>query len=142
MKNIILLGATGGTGRYLVEDLLSHLDLNAYHIIAAGTRADGGFASDAIEYVRVDISAPSSFRALPEQAYCVVDLAGIMPARMEGYHPQKYIDVNISGTLNVLEYCRRAGADRILYAQSFGDIQGLGRGKAGLNAGYATKVSF
>ena len=142
MKNIILLGATGGTGRYLVEDLLSHLDLNAYHIVAAGTRADGGFASDAVEYVRVDISDSSSFRALPEQAYCVVDLAGIMPARMEGYHPQKYIDVNISGTLNVLEYCRRAGADRILYAQSFGDIKDWGEEKLVLTPDMPRRFRF
>ena len=42
---------------------------------------------------------------------------------MEGYDPQKYIDVNITGNLNVLEYCRINGADRILFAQSFGDIK-------------------
>ena len=29
-----------------------------------------------------------------------VDLAGAMPARMKGYNPYKYIDVNITGNLN------------------------------------------
>lgn len=53
----------------------------------------------------------------------MVDFAGMMPARMEGYDPQKYIDVNITGTLNVLEYCKKSGADRMMFTQSFGDIK-------------------
>ena len=36
------------------------------------------------------------------------------------------IDVNIIGNLNILEYCRENGADRILFAQSFGDIKDYG----------------
>lgn len=42
---------------------------------------------------------------------------------MKGYDPYKYIDVNITGTLNILEFCRRNSVDRILFAQSFGDIK-------------------
>ena len=58
-----------------------------------------------------------------DDIYAVVDLAGAMPARMKGYYPQKYIDVNITGTLNILDFCRKYHVDRILYAQSFGDIK-------------------
>lgn len=55
--------------------------------------------------------------------YAVVDLAGFMPARMKGYDPYKYIDVNITGNLNILEFCRKNHVSKILYAQSFGDIK-------------------
>ena len=49
-----------------------------------------------------------------------------MPARMKGYYPARYIDVNIKGTINILEYCRKVNVDRILYTQSFGDIKDYG----------------
>ena len=48
---------------------------------------------------------------------------------MKGYNPYKYIDVNITGNMNILEYCRASGADRILFAQSFGDIKDYGEEK-------------
>ena len=76
-----------------------------------------------IKYYRVDISKKEDFDKLPKDVYAVVDLAGIMPARMKGYNPQKYIDINITGTLNILNYCKENKVDRILFAQSFGDIK-------------------
>ena len=43
---------------------------------------------------------------------------------MAGYHPQQYIDTNVTGTLNVLEYCRENRIGRILYTQSISDYYG------------------
>ena len=65
-----------------------------------------------------------------------------MPARMKGYDPYKYIDVNITGNLNILEYCRRNGADRILFAQSFGDIKDYSEENPVLTVDMPRKFSF
>lgn len=65
-----------------------------------------------------------------------------MPARMKGYNPYKYIDVNITGNLNVLEYCRETGADRILFAQSFGDIKDYAEENPILTVDLPRKFSF
>jgi UDP-glucose 4-epimerase len=43
---------------------------------------------------------------------------------MEGYNPQTYIDVNVTGTLNVLEYCRTVGVSSYLFTQSHSDVAG------------------
>jgi nucleoside-diphosphate-sugar epimerase len=40
---------------------------------------------------------------------------------MKGYNPQEYIDAIITGTLNVLEYTRKAGAKKIVFTQSISD---------------------
>lgn len=61
---------------------------------------------------------------------------------MKGYNPYKYIDVNITGTLNVLEYCRENNCDRILFAQSFGDIKDYGETDFVLTADMQRKFSF
>ena len=72
----------------------------------------------------------------------VVDLAGAMPARMKGYDPYKYIDVNITGTLNILEFCRKTGADRILFAQSFGDIKDHAEKRPAVDCRFAKKIQL
>lgn len=61
---------------------------------------------------------------------------------MKGYDPQKYIDVNITGTLNILNYCRESNADRILYAQSFGDIKDHSENNPLLTVDMPRKFSF
>ena len=126
MKKILIFGATGDTGKYLVDYLQTHLDLTRYSILATGRRTTSFFEKRGIQYYQVDVSDKNAFTKLPRDVYAVVDLAGLMPARMQGYDPQKYIDVNITGTLNILEYCRLANVDRILYTQSFGDIKDWG----------------
>lgn len=65
-----------------------------------------------------------------------------MPARMKGYDPYQYIDVNITGTLNILEYARKAHADRFLFMQSFGDIKDYGETDVLLTAHMPRKFSF
>ena len=124
MKNIIVFGASGGTGKYFIEYFKKHCVDNEYNIIASGSRENNIFTGLNVDYFSVDITKINDFDKLPNNnIYAVVDLAGLMPARMEGYNPYKYIDVNITGTLNILEYCRKNHADRILFAQSFGDIK-------------------
>lgn len=123
MKKIVVFGASGDTGRYFVEYFLNHYMGNEYQIIATGTHEIHYFEQFEVPYYRVDITKKEEFSKLPKDVYAVVDLAGAMPARMKGYNPYKYIDVNIIGNLNILEYCRVNSVDRILFAQSFGDIK-------------------
>ena len=95
MKNIIVFGASGDTGKYLIEYFLnSGLDSD-YKLIACGTKETDYFSKIDVEYVRIDITNKDDFNKLPSESYAVIDLAGLMPARMKGYDPQKYIDVNI-----------------------------------------------
>lgn len=123
MKNIIVFGASGDTGHYFVNYFLEHNKDSNYQIIASGSRKTDDFKKINVPYYQVDITKKEDFNKLPRDVYAVVDLAGVMPARMRGYDPYKYIDVNITGNLNILEYCKETGADRILFAQSFGDIK-------------------
>lgn len=125
MKKIIVFGASGDTGHYFIRYFKDHYDGDEFEIIASGSRHIHDFDGLGVSYVPVDITTKEAFSALPqENVYGVLDLAGVMPARMKGYNPYKYIDVNITGSLNILEYCRKTHADRILFAQSFGDILG------------------
>lgn len=142
MKKIVVFGASGDTGQYFVRYFLEHYVGDEYQIIATGTRETHYFEQFKVPYYSVDITKKEDFSKLPKDIYAVVDLAGAMPARMKGYDPQYYIDVNITGNLNILEYCRKNHADRILFAQSFGDIKDYGETELVLKADMPRKFSF
>lgn len=124
MKKIIVFGASGDTGKYFIDYLKKNISNKEYKIIASGSKELDYFEKIGIDYYKVDITKEKEFEKLPtDNVYAVVDLAGLMPARMKGYNPYKYIDVNIIGNLNILEFCRKNKVDRILFSQSFGDIK-------------------
>jgi len=122
-KKVIIFGATGNTGAYLTEYCEENLDLKKFEIIAVGRKKTDFFSKFDIDYHSVDITDESQFNKLPKKnVYAVINLAAVLPAYMEGYKPKQYIETNIVGAFNVLEYCRKTKADRILYPQSEGDL--------------------
>lgn len=123
MKNIVVFGASGNTGSYLVEYAQKYFNNKEYNIIAVGKRKTNYFDKFSISYYSVDITNRKAMDILPKKdIHAVIMLAGVLPAHMETYSPESYIKNNTLGALNVLEYCRQVKADRILYSQTFFDI--------------------
>lgn len=123
-KRIVLFGATGTVGAYAAVTLKKA----GYNVIAVGRRQNdnGFFSGQGINYLSVDIIDKESYKILPQDnIYAIVHLAGAIPARMQGYMPQTYIDTIITGTLNVLDYCITVGANRVVFAQSIADVSYL-----------------
>lgn len=126
MKKIVIFGATGHAGSYLslyAKNFFDALEANQYEIIATGRRQTNAFDQYGIKYFSADITKPETLSALPtEDIYAVMLLAAEIPAYMAGYDPIKYLDSIIYGTFNVLEYCRKVHADRILFTTSCYDV--------------------
>lgn len=142
-KKIVIFGATGNTGAYLTEYCLDNLDLNEFEVIAVGRKKTHFFEKIGSKYYRVDITNEDDFKKLPtEEIYAVVNLAAVLPAYMEGYKPEEYIQTNIVGAFNILEYCRKVNADRILYPQSEGDLSGYWGKEILLKPDMPRKFSF
>ena len=122
MKKVLIIGATGSTGLYLTE----HLNEKGYKVIATGykKRDVESYKLKGIEYIAFDVSNKEGFSTLPTDVDCVVLLAGLMPARMEGYDPYKHFSINTIGTLNTLEFCRINKIPKIIFAQSHSDVFG------------------
>ncbi|QIA08521.1 NAD-dependent epimerase/dehydratase family protein [Draconibacterium halophilum] len=123
MKTVMVIGATGTLGTYFVD----HLHEKGYNVWAVGRRNvnERYYSERGIKSVKVDITNKEDFKQLPDSGIdSVVLIAGAMPSRMIGYDPQKYIDVNVKGTLNVLEYCRNSNVQQLLFTQSHSDVAG------------------
>ena len=124
MKRVIVFGATGNLG----ANISIYLQNIGYEVIAVGHRKNdnGFFADHGIKYYSVDIEKESDFKILPvDNIYAVLHFAGMLPAVMEGFSATPYIQSIIQGTLNVLEYTRTVGADRIIFPQTLFDIHHL-----------------
>ena len=124
MKRVIVFGATGNLG----ANISIYLHNIGYEVIAVGHRKNdnGFFADHGMKYYSVDIEKESDFKILPvDNIYAVLHFAGVLPAVMEGFSATPYIQSIIQGTLNVLEYTRTVGADRIIFPQTLFDIHHL-----------------
>ena len=125
MKNIIVFGATGNIGVYIVDYLHAHLDPKEYSIHAVGRKPTDVFEKMRVPYYRVDITSKEDFAKIGlEQVYAVVHVAGVLPAYVDASDPVPYARINIIGSLNILEYAREKGADRVLYTQTWSDLAG------------------
>ncbi len=123
MKTVMVFGATGTLGTYFVDELVE----KGYNVYAIGCKnvKEDYYKNRGIPYSRVNITIREDFEKLPkDNVDTVVQISGAMPSRMVGYNPQKYIDVNITGTLNVLEYCRNTKVDSFLFTHSHSDVAG------------------
>ena len=120
-KTVVVFGATGKVGCYSAL----HLRKVGFDVIAVGHRpSDNGFFADHdIPYFSVDILDESSYSVLPQNdVFGIVHMAAILPATMEGYNPRTYVESNMNGTLNVLDYAVKVGCKRFLFPKSWSDI--------------------
>ena len=124
-EKIILLGSAGNLGMYMLDYLMENLDKEKYEIIATGTRKEYPYTFYDGKYVQLNITNKEDFSKLPqENVGTVIDFAGVLPAYDESNDPYSYVDVNIKGTLNVLDYCVKVKAKRIVYTQTWSDLNG------------------
>ena len=123
MKKIIIFGATGNVGSYVVRYAKNYFSKDEYEVVATGRRKTDVFDRLGIDYYSVDISKADEFKKLPdEDVYAIIYLAADIPAYMDGYKPEKYVYSNVLGAYNVLEYSRKVHADRIVFSTSSYDI--------------------
>ena len=123
MKKIVIFGATGNVGSYVLKYAREYFNTEEYEVIASGRRKTDFIEKRGIPYYSVDLTKAEDFDVLPqEDVYAVIYLAAEIPSYMDDYQPDKYIKSNIIGAYNVLEYCRKTKADRILFSTTVFDI--------------------
>lgn len=123
-KKVIILGATGHVGSYMTLYAKDFFADKGMEVIASGRRDKADvFPQMGIQYIPVDMTKVEDFDKLPQDnVHAVIQLAAEIPAYMDGYEPKKYIDSIIYGTYNVLEYCRKAKVDRLLFSTTCFDV--------------------
>lgn len=123
MKKILIFGATGNVGSYVTKYASEFFGKKDFEVVASGRRSTNVFDQFGVNYVPVDILKKDDFEKLPQSdVHAVILLAATIPSYMSEYSGEKYLQTNVMGTYNVLEYCRKIGVDRVLYSQTVFDI--------------------
>lgn len=125
-KKIVVFGAGGFIGTYLIDAMIQQ----GYEVIASDISkfSEEYFRDNKVPYLSVDITKKEEFDRIPAAKYdAVINLAAVQPANVseKTYDPCNYVNVNVIGTLNILEFCRKNGVPKVIYASSHRNTQGL-----------------
>jgi len=125
-KKVIVFGAAGFIGTYLIDELIKqNFEILASDISEIGEQY---YNSQNIPYISVDITNKKDFEKLENTQYdAVIHLAALQPANFTeaNYTLHDYIKINVNGTLNILDFCTKSKANKIIYASSHRNTSGL-----------------
>jgi len=126
MKHILVTGAAGFIGSHLSEALLA----NGYEVSGIDNfdpfydraikeqNLEALKKSNRFHFVEADIFDKGSFDLIPEKVDAVIHLAAKAGVRPSIEDPMGYINANIVGTSNILNWMQSKGIKKLVFASS------------------------
>ena len=118
---VLVTGGCGFIGSHLTEQLL----FRGYEVIIIDNLQSGQFENlitfrnnPKLNLIKADIRDRISIAKYFEGVCWVFHLAGIADIVPSIENPESYFDVNVRGTLNVLQCALKAGVKKVIYAAS------------------------
>lgn len=123
-QTVLVTGAGGFIGSHLVEALVAK-GARVKALIKYNSRNDWGNlerlpvkVQDHIEILAGDITDPFFVRNAVSGCQTVFHLAALIGIPYSYIAPQHYVNVNVQGTLNVLEACRSEGVEKVVHTST------------------------
>ena len=120
---VLVTGAAGFFGRSLVREFA----IKGHDVVASDVLAEDQFAPrsdtpDGVSYFQLDVADPDAWDAdAIADVEGIVHAAALTPSVEESQHdPTKLIKVNLTGTLNALEFARKRQLKKFLFISSGG----------------------
>lgn len=107
MKRVLIFGCAGFVGNYLAEEFLTH----GYDVVGSGIeKAQVKLLAKIHSYEQCDLLDYDKVKTLIKsyQPDYIINLAAISSVALSWKIPQKTIDVNVNGSLNILEAVRES----------------------------------
>src|ERR1700677_3898737 len=115
----LVIGGAGFIGSHLVERLArdGH-SVRVFDNLSTGKRENLATVAGDVELVVADVRHAERLRQEMRGCEVVFHQAAIVSVPYSVEHPQETLEVNLRGTLNVLEAARAAGVRRVVMASS------------------------
>lgn len=125
----LVTGGAGFIGSHLVQRLLERgCAVRVLDDFSSGSRARLDGLGPAVEVVEGDVRDPGALAAAVAGADTIFHLAALVSVTQSVEQPVETFDVNLLGTLRLLEAARQAGAARVVLASTcavYGDAAAL-----------------
>ena len=119
MSTYLITGGAGFIGSHLAEDLLAGGGrVRILDNLSSGHLENLAPLRDRIEFIHGDIRNPADLTAAMHGVRYVFHEAALVSVFDSIARPQDNHDINITGTLNVLQAAKNAGVQRLLFASS------------------------
>ena len=126
MNMVLVFGSGGFIGTYLINQLA---ESNCRVVACDQNKIGEDYCRKlGVPFHRIDITKRDEFERLPStEIDAVVHLACVQPANIsiEKYTPESFINVNVLGTINILEFCRKHRIPKLIYTCSHRNTQGM-----------------
>lgn len=121
MSLIAVTGGAGFIGSHVVDELvrLNH-EVNIIDNCSVGTleNVSQHKLNSKVSFFNLDIRDEINLGEAMNGVESVIHLAGIGDIVPSINQPKEYLEVNVQGTVNVLETCRKLGINKLIYAAS------------------------
>ena len=123
-KRVVIFGGAGFIGSHLVEELLAH-----GHPVTAFDKTRGDWRNLAgvagrVETVEGDFTNRVDVRGALDGCSTAIHLVSATLPSSSNENPAYDIEANVIATLNLLDECRSAGVNRVLFISSGGTVYG------------------
>jgi UDP-glucose 4-epimerase len=126
---ILVTGGAGFIGSHLVDLLLiSGHQVRVLDNLSTGDLGNLSLNQPHLSFIQGDIRDPAAIATAVEGIDAIVHLAAVASVQASVADPQGTHQVNLVGTLNLLEAARRTGIKRFVFASSaavYGDVKTL-----------------
>ena len=121
MKRIVVTGGAGFIGSHIVEHALAQgLSVTVLDNLHTGKQAniDLFAANPQYQFVHGSILDQALLHEVCQGADAVFHLAALISVPESMEKPHEYVQVNVNGTLNVLEACRQQNVGSVVLSSS------------------------
>ena len=124
---VIIIGASSFIGVHTVAEFLKQ---NCEVLVTGrNDKFRDYYERKGVTYINLDLTNEADFEQLPTKGVeGVILLAGLLPANAPvnldvDENAADYFRINTIGTINVLEFCRKNGIERVISTSSYADVR-------------------